>query len=94
MIYALFDYTIEALYLTSKFISEGTALPEASHPRLIYCYAVQCSIPSPRLPMVERILENEVAHLRYKSETLKMNQEHFWKMVCDIYLKSYFSILI
>ncbi|GFO20659.1 phosphorylated ctd-interacting factor 1 [Plakobranchus ocellatus] len=61
-------------------ITEGNPLPEPTNTRLTYCYAVQLSIPSPRLPVVERVLENEVAQLRYKSETLKMNQEHFWKM--------------
>lgn len=61
-------------------ISEGTPLPAPSNPRLTYCYAVQLSIPSLRLPLVERQIENEVAQLRYKNEPLKMNQEHFWKM--------------
>ena len=61
--------------------AEGNPLPEPTHPRFTYCYAVQLSIPSPRLPVIERVLENEVAQLRYKTETMKMNQEHFWKMV-------------
>ncbi|BFZ13338.1 hypothetical protein BsWGS_16377 [Bradybaena similaris] len=61
-------------------ISEGTPLPEPTNPRQTYCYSVQLSIPSPRLPVVDRNIESEVAQLKYKNETLKMNQEHFWKM--------------
>ncbi|XP_013083878.1 mRNA (2'-O-methyladenosine-N(6)-)-methyltransferase-like [Biomphalaria glabrata] len=61
-------------------IAEGQPLPQPTNPRLTYCYSVQLSIPSMRLPVVERQIENEIANLKYKGETLKMNQEHFWKM--------------
>ncbi|KAH9507644.1 mRNA (2'-O-methyladenosine-N(6)-)-methyltransferase [Bulinus truncatus] len=61
-------------------ITEGEPAPEPTNPRLTYCYAVQLSISSPRLPVVERQIENEIANLKFKNEALKMNQEHFWKM--------------
>lgn len=72
---------LKSVFFKNTSSIEGQPYPEPLMPKLTYCYAVQLSIPSPRLPVVERVIENEVAQLRYKGDTLKMNVEHFWKLV-------------
>ncbi|CAG5118671.1 unnamed protein product [Candidula unifasciata] len=61
-------------------IQEGSPVPEPLEPRLTQCSPVQLSIPSPRMPYVERVIEEEVVSLQYGGETLTINQEHFWKL--------------
>uniref|UniRef100_A0A8C1SI10 mRNA (2'-O-methyladenosine-N(6)-)-methyltransferase n=1 Tax=Cyprinus carpio TaxID=7962 RepID=A0A8C1SI10_CYPCA len=48
--------------------------------RLVYCYPVRLSIPSPPQPRVELHFENDVACLRYKGEMVKVNRGHFSKL--------------
>lgn len=50
--------------------------------RLVYCYPVRLSIPSPPQPRVELHFENDIACLRYKGEMVKVNRGHFNKLVC------------
>uniref|UniRef100_A0A8C1KPA4 mRNA (2'-O-methyladenosine-N(6)-)-methyltransferase n=1 Tax=Cyprinus carpio TaxID=7962 RepID=A0A8C1KPA4_CYPCA len=57
-------------------ISEPTAVQD----RLVYCYPVRLSIPSPPQPRVELHFENDVACLRYKGEMVKVNRGHFSKL--------------
>lgn len=49
--------------------------------RLVYCYPVRLSIPSPPQPRVELHFENDIACLRYKGEMVKVNRGHFNKLV-------------
>uniref|UniRef100_A0A4W4ESU3 mRNA (2'-O-methyladenosine-N(6)-)-methyltransferase n=1 Tax=Electrophorus electricus TaxID=8005 RepID=A0A4W4ESU3_ELEEL len=48
--------------------------------RLVYCYPVRLSIPSPPQPRVELHFENDIACLRYKGEMVKVNRGHFNKL--------------
>ncbi|XP_029943254.1 mRNA (2'-O-methyladenosine-N(6)-)-methyltransferase [Salarias fasciatus] len=48
--------------------------------RLVYCYPVRLSIPSPPLPRVELHFENDMACLRFKGEMVKVNRGHFSKL--------------
>ncbi|BFZ19751.1 hypothetical protein BsWGS_22790 [Bradybaena similaris] len=66
--------------LSAHCIQAGSPVPEPAEPRLAHCSPVQLSIPSPRLPYVERVIEEEVISLSYGNETLMINQEHFWKL--------------
>ncbi|CAL1612942.1 unnamed protein product [Knipowitschia caucasica] len=53
--------------------------PDASA-RLVYCYPLRLSTPSPTLPRVELHFENDVACLRFKGEMVKVNRGHFSKL--------------
>uniref|UniRef100_A0AAR2JNK9 mRNA (2'-O-methyladenosine-N(6)-)-methyltransferase n=1 Tax=Pygocentrus nattereri TaxID=42514 RepID=A0AAR2JNK9_PYGNA len=48
--------------------------------RLVYCYPVRLSVPSPPQPRVELHFENDIACLRYKGEMVKVNRGHFNKL--------------
>lgn len=48
--------------------------------RLVYCYPLRLSLPSPQLPRVELHFENDVACLRFKGEMVKVNRGHFSKL--------------
>uniref|UniRef100_A0A3B5MHG6 WW domain-containing protein n=1 Tax=Xiphophorus couchianus TaxID=32473 RepID=A0A3B5MHG6_9TELE len=48
--------------------------------RLVYCYPVRLSIPTPALPRVELHFENDVACLRFRGEMVKVNRGHFSKL--------------
>uniref|UniRef100_A0A8C6WHN7 mRNA (2'-O-methyladenosine-N(6)-)-methyltransferase n=1 Tax=Neogobius melanostomus TaxID=47308 RepID=A0A8C6WHN7_9GOBI len=48
--------------------------------RLVYCYPLRLSVPSPVLPRVELHFENDVACLRFKGEMVKVNRGHFSKL--------------
>uniref|UniRef100_A0AAQ5XCP3 mRNA (2'-O-methyladenosine-N(6)-)-methyltransferase n=1 Tax=Amphiprion ocellaris TaxID=80972 RepID=A0AAQ5XCP3_AMPOC len=48
--------------------------------RLVYCYPVRLSVPSPPLPRVELHFENDVACLRFRGEMVKVNRGHFSKL--------------
>ncbi|KTG44318.1 hypothetical protein cypCar_00009587 [Cyprinus carpio] len=61
-------------------ISVDGAEPTAVQDRLVYCYPVRLSIPSPPQPRVELHFENDVACLRYKGEMVKVNRGHFSKL--------------
>uniref|UniRef100_A0A673J195 Phosphorylated CTD-interacting factor 1-like n=1 Tax=Sinocyclocheilus rhinocerous TaxID=307959 RepID=A0A673J195_9TELE len=54
--------------------------PTEVQARLVYCYPVRLSIPSPPQPRVELHFENDVACLRYKGEMVKVNRGHFSKL--------------
>ncbi|XP_016100184.1 phosphorylated CTD-interacting factor 1-like [Sinocyclocheilus grahami] len=58
---------------------DGTE-PTEVQDRLVYCYPVRLSIPSPPQPRVELHFENDVACLRYKGEMVKVNRGHFSKL--------------
>ncbi|KAI2663917.1 mRNA (2'-O-methyladenosine-N(6)-)-methyltransferase [Labeo rohita] len=58
---------------------DGTESTEVQD-RLVYCYPVRLSIPSPPQPRVELHFENDVACLRYKGEMVKVNRGHFNKL--------------
>lgn len=58
--------------------TETCASPPQS--RLVYCYPVRLSIPTPTLPRVELHFENDVACLRFKGEMVKVNRGHFSKL--------------
>uniref|UniRef100_A0A8C2JDD2 mRNA (2'-O-methyladenosine-N(6)-)-methyltransferase n=1 Tax=Cyprinus carpio TaxID=7962 RepID=A0A8C2JDD2_CYPCA len=58
---------------------DGTESTEVQD-RLVYCYPVRLSIPSPPQPRVELHFENDVACLRYKGEMVKVNRGHFSKL--------------
>ncbi|XP_065135547.1 mRNA (2'-O-methyladenosine-N(6)-)-methyltransferase isoform X1 [Paramisgurnus dabryanus] len=58
---------------------EGVETPEVQD-RLVYCYPVRLSIPSPPQPRVELHFENDIACLRYKGEMVKVNRGHFSKL--------------
>ncbi|KAK6174693.1 hypothetical protein SNE40_017923 [Patella caerulea] len=55
-------------------------LPEPPIPRKVLCYSIQTAIPSPRPPIIERAAENDVISLRFKNETVKINNSHFHKL--------------
>ncbi|XP_030067410.1 mRNA (2'-O-methyladenosine-N(6)-)-methyltransferase isoform X2 [Microcaecilia unicolor] len=61
-------------------IPEEVETPEIQD-RLVYCYPVRLSIPSPPTPTVEIHLENNIACLRYKGEMVKMSRNYFSKLV-------------
>ncbi|KAJ0002350.1 hypothetical protein NQD34_007499 [Periophthalmus magnuspinnatus] len=56
--------------------------PAPSDPsaRLVYCYPLRLSTPTPALPRVELHFENDVACLRFKGEMVKVNRCHFSKL--------------
>ncbi|XP_072296180.1 mRNA (2'-O-methyladenosine-N(6)-)-methyltransferase [Eucyclogobius newberryi] len=56
--------------------------PTAPDPsaRLVYCYPLRLSSPTPALPRVELHFENDVACLRFKGEMVKVNRGHFSKL--------------
>ncbi|KAM4581914.1 mRNA (2'-O-methyladenosine-N(6)-)-methyltransferase [Fundulus diaphanus] len=58
--------------------TETCASPPQS--RLVYCYPVRLSIPTPALPRVELHFENDVACLRFRGEMVKVNRGHFSKL--------------
>uniref|UniRef100_A0AAQ5YNB3 mRNA (2'-O-methyladenosine-N(6)-)-methyltransferase n=1 Tax=Amphiprion ocellaris TaxID=80972 RepID=A0AAQ5YNB3_AMPOC len=58
--------------------TEACASPPQS--RLVYCYPVRLSVPSPPLPRVELHFENDVACLRFRGEMVKVNRGHFSKL--------------
>ncbi|XP_077053812.1 mRNA (2'-O-methyladenosine-N(6)-)-methyltransferase [Siphateles boraxobius] len=58
---------------------DGTESTEVQD-RLVYCYPVRLSIPSPPQPRVELHFENDIACLRYKGEMVKVNRGHFNKL--------------
>uniref|UniRef100_A0A4W4ESQ5 mRNA (2'-O-methyladenosine-N(6)-)-methyltransferase n=1 Tax=Electrophorus electricus TaxID=8005 RepID=A0A4W4ESQ5_ELEEL len=58
---------------------DGAESPEVQD-RLVYCYPVRLSIPSPPQPRVELHFENDIACLRYKGEMVKVNRGHFNKL--------------
>ncbi|KAM6981370.1 mRNA (2'-O-methyladenosine-N(6)-)-methyltransferase [Aplochiton taeniatus] len=60
-------------------------ITEASEPaevqdRLVYCYPVRLSLPSPPQPRVELHFENDMSCLRFKGEMVKINRGHFAKL--------------
>ncbi|XP_038149112.1 mRNA (2'-O-methyladenosine-N(6)-)-methyltransferase [Cyprinodon tularosa] len=57
--------------------STETSTPQS---RLVYCYPVRLSIPTPTLPRVELHFENDMACLRFRGEMLKINRGHFSKL--------------
>lgn len=59
--------------------SEAPAAPQPGA-RLVYCYPLRLSVPSPVLPRVELHFENDVACLRFKGEMVKVNRGHFSKL--------------
>nr|KAG5712235.1 hypothetical protein BaRGS_014585 [Batillaria attramentaria] len=54
-------------------------LPAPRH-RKVPCYAVQVSVPSPRLPAVEHRIENDFTFLSYKGDCMRINVAHFHKL--------------
>ncbi|XP_023181032.1 phosphorylated CTD-interacting factor 1 isoform X4 [Xiphophorus maculatus] len=58
--------------------TETCASPPQS--RLVYCYPVRLSIPTPALPRVELHFENDMACLRFRGEMVKVNRGHFSKL--------------
>ncbi|XP_074645093.1 mRNA (2'-O-methyladenosine-N(6)-)-methyltransferase-like [Tubulanus polymorphus] len=48
--------------------------------RKVMCYPVLLSVPCPRLPSPEIQFTNEGVTLRYKSETIRINTDHFQKL--------------
>lgn len=66
-----------------EIISDPGPLPEPRR-RKVVCYAVQVSVPSPRLPPVEHRLENDVTVLTYKGDRMIINTAHFHKLVSTI----------
>lgn len=62
----------------SNIIDPGP-LPAPRH-RKVPCYAVQVSVPSPRLPAIEHRIENEFTYLSYKGDCQRINVAHFHKL--------------
>ncbi|PVD21090.1 hypothetical protein C0Q70_19256 [Pomacea canaliculata] len=60
-------------------ITDPGPLPQPRR-RKVMCYAVQVSIPSPRLPAVEHRIDKDCCFLNYKGDTLKINTVHFHKL--------------
>ncbi|XP_068598718.1 mRNA (2'-O-methyladenosine-N(6)-)-methyltransferase [Brachionichthys hirsutus] len=56
------------------------ACPSPHQSRLVYCYPVRLTLPSPPLPRVELHFENDIACLRFKGEMVKVNRGHFSKL--------------
>ncbi|XP_029467589.1 mRNA (2'-O-methyladenosine-N(6)-)-methyltransferase [Rhinatrema bivittatum] len=60
-------------------IPEEVETPEIQD-RLVYCYPVRLSIPSPPMPCVEMHMENNIACVRYKGEMVKVSRNYFSKL--------------
>lgn len=64
------------------YVSEIPQPPEPVQRRKMFCYPVYMTVPAPRLPhVVELSQENEQHILKFRTETLKVNSSHFYKLV-------------
>ncbi|XP_039307476.1 mRNA (2'-O-methyladenosine-N(6)-)-methyltransferase isoform X3 [Solenopsis invicta] len=52
----------------------------ASTQRKVWCYPVQFSLPTPRLPQVDYLPEREQVMLRFHGDTMYINNTHFAKL--------------
>lgn len=52
----------------------------ASTQRKVWCYPVQFSLPSPRLPQIDYLPEREQTMLRYHGDTMGINNTHVTKL--------------
>ncbi|XP_014672513.1 PREDICTED: phosphorylated CTD-interacting factor 1-like [Priapulus caudatus] len=61
-------------------IEEVTEPPAVPPPHKVACYPVQFLIPCPRLPKVERIIEGDIAMLKFNGEVMKLSVLYFQKL--------------
>ncbi|XP_058802747.1 mRNA (2'-O-methyladenosine-N(6)-)-methyltransferase [Phymastichus coffea] len=54
--------------------------PPPSTQRKVWCYPVQFSLPTPRLPQVEYLPEREQTIMRYHGDTMYINNMHLTKL--------------
>ncbi|KAL7990152.1 hypothetical protein Chor_010506 [Crotalus horridus] len=48
--------------------------------RLVYCYPLRLTVPSPALPSMEMHVENSLVCVRYKGEVVKVSRSYFSKL--------------
>ncbi|XP_076687419.1 phosphorylated CTD-interacting factor 1 isoform X3 [Andrena cerasifolii] len=68
---------------TVKASVEGNVIPSggpASTQRKVWCYPVQFSLPTPRLPQVDYLPEREQTLLRFHGDTVCINNMHLAKL--------------
>jgi len=61
-------------------IDENAIQVQAPHQRKVWCYPVQFALPCPRLPSVEIYHDREMTVLKYKNDTVRINNQYFHKM--------------
>ena len=79
------DYASKAIEKNQEILKEASIddsniAPAAPHQRKVWCYPVQFAIPCPRLPSVEIYHDKEATVLRFKADTVKINNMYFHKL--------------
>ncbi|KAM3850196.1 mRNA (2'-O-methyladenosine-N(6)-)-methyltransferase [Diretmus argenteus] len=76
------EYSRRLRHAHLALLQDSTADPAEppEQQRLVYCYPVRLSLPSPPQPRVELHFENDVACLRFRGEMVKVNRGHFSKL--------------
>ena len=66
--------------LTEGGISEHAAKLNVPHQRKVWCYPIQYALPCPLLPTVDFVQDKEKTYLRYKGDTVQINNLYFNKL--------------
>ena len=61
-------------------INEHAVKVNAPHQRKVWCYPIQFALPCPNLPTVDFVQDKDKTYLRYKGDTVQVNNAYFHKL--------------